>query len=170
MNKFSKYKYCPVCGEFLIDLQTIDNRKYFKCGECDVELYKSQKLGVIVLVELYDEIVLVKRNQEPFKGSWTTPAGFVEYDESPEQTAIRETKEETGLDITHPLLFGIYFDTDDPRGNTVSIAYTAKAISFETKINDEVSEIQAFEENYLPKNIQFESIKRVLEDYCGYKQ
>lgn len=69
-------------------------------------------------------ILLIQRASEPFKGLWALPGGFIEMDETLEQSARRELKEETGLEITGMAQLGAYGDPQrDPRGRTISVAY-----------------------------------------------
>ena len=88
---------------------------------------KYPKLAVDVLIA--DEkkgILLIKRKTEPFKGRYALPGGMVEYGETVEKAAVREVKEETGLDVELEGLLGVYSDADrDPRGHTVSIVFFA---------------------------------------------
>ncbi len=72
-------------------------------------------------------IVLIERKNEPH--GWALPGGMVDCGETTMATAIREAKEETGLDITQIEMLGLYDDPNrDPRGHTIGIVYTAKAI------------------------------------------
>lgn len=71
-------------------------------------------------------VLLIERANEPFKGCWAFPGGFMEMDEDAEACAIRELKEETGLQLEHMEQIGAFTDVDrDPRSRTVSIAYSA---------------------------------------------
>jgi 8-oxo-dGTP diphosphatase len=70
------------------------------------------------------EVLLSKRAREPFKGRWAFPGGFVDEDESLEDAAARELREETGLDGIRLEQIGAFGDPGrDPRGHTVSIAF-----------------------------------------------
>ena len=72
-------------------------------------------------------ILLVKRKNEPFKGMWALPGGFLEFNERTEDCAIREAKEETGLDVEIEKLIGVYSAPNrDPRGHTVTVAYLCR--------------------------------------------
>jgi len=76
-----------------------------------------------------NSVVLIRRKNPPFKGSWALPGGFVEYGETVELAAIRETKEETGLDIELDGMVGVYSDPHrDPRGHIISICFLGHKI------------------------------------------
>jgi len=71
------------------------------------------------------EILLIRRGSEPYKGMWALPGGFIGMDETLEQAAIRELKEETGLEFTHLEQFRTFDRVDrDPRHRTISIVFT----------------------------------------------
>jgi 8-oxo-dGTP diphosphatase len=73
------------------------------------------------------KIVLIRRNNPPFQGHFALPGGFVEVGETVEAAAIREAKEETGLDVRLLKLLGVYSDPlRDPRGHTVSVCFLAE--------------------------------------------
>lgn len=83
-------------------------------ADCVVWGYDGQKLNVL----------LIKRGQEPFQGKWAFPGGFMEMDESTEECAERELKEETGINALFVREIGVFSAVDrDPRGRVVSIAY-----------------------------------------------
>lgn len=72
------------------------------------------------------EVLLIKRDREPFKGLWAFPGGFVDKDESLERAAERELAEETGLSSIHFEQIGAFGDPGrDPRGHTVSVVFAA---------------------------------------------
>ena len=72
------------------------------------------------------KVLLIERGNEPYKGCWALPGGFLEMDETTEQCAIRELKEETGLDVERVRQIGAYSKVDrDPRGRNICVAYLA---------------------------------------------
>ncbi|USG99874.1 NUDIX hydrolase [Thermococcus argininiproducens] len=92
-----------------------------------VETYQCIGLTVDLVILYKNGIVLIQRRNEPYKGHWALPGGFVEYGEKVEDAAIREAKEETGLDVELIKLIGVYSDPNrDPRGHTVTTAFLAK--------------------------------------------
>jgi 8-oxo-dGTP diphosphatase len=71
-------------------------------------------------------VLLIRRKNEPFKGAYALPGGFVEIGETVEAACRREVLEETGLTVGQLRLLGIYSDPRrDPRGHTVSVVYMA---------------------------------------------
>lgn len=81
---------------------------------------------VVITKESNSRILLIQRANEPYKGYWAFPGGFMEMNETTEQCAIRELKEETGLDLREMKQIGCYSGVDrDPRGRTITVAYLA---------------------------------------------
>jgi ADP-ribose pyrophosphatase YjhB (NUDIX family) len=108
------------------------------------------------------KVLLAKRGIEPFKDWWDSIGGFVEEDESPQEAAIRETREETGLEIKIIEVIG----TGKAMYNDQSInpiAFLAEIISGTPKATDDVSELKWFDLKSLPDNIAFEGNRKVLD-------
>ncbi len=81
---------------------------------------------IVITKEPDPKVLLIERGDEPFKGCWAFPGGFMNMDETTEQCAIRELEEETGLHISEVHQIGAYSKVDrDPRGRTVTVAYLA---------------------------------------------
>jgi len=83
---------------------------------------------IVMTQEQEPKILLIQRRNEPFKGRWAFPGGFMNMDETTEECAIRELKEETGLEIKPENIFqiGAYSEINrDPRERTVTVAYLA---------------------------------------------
>jgi 8-oxo-dGTP diphosphatase len=91
--------------------------------------YRSPNLTVDGVLLEGNELLLIQRKHDPFKGLWALPGGFVEYGETTEEAILREMKEETGLIVRIGELVGVYSDPNrDPRGHTVSIVYLVERI------------------------------------------
>jgi 8-oxo-dGTP diphosphatase len=105
---------------------------------------ETPKLTVDVVIPRQDgKVVLIRRANEPFRGRWALPGGFVDVGETVEQAAIREIEEETGLQIELERLVGVYSDPErDPRGHNVSVAFFARPLdgSREPRGSDDASE------------------------------
>ena len=79
---------------------------------------------VVITNEQQPKVLLIQRGNEPFKGCWAFPGGFMDMDETTEHCAVRELKEETGLAVSDLHQIGAYSKIDrDPRGRTISVAY-----------------------------------------------
>ena len=81
---------------------------------------------IVITKEAEPKVLLIERGEEPFKGCWAFPGGFMNMDETTEQCAIRELEEETNLKVSEVHEIGAYSKVDrDPRGRTVTVAYLA---------------------------------------------
>ena len=82
---------------------------------------------VVITREAEPQVLLIQRGNQPFKGCWAFPGGFMNMDETTEQCAIRELEEETGLFVSELQQIGAYSKVDrDPRGRTVTVAYLVR--------------------------------------------
>ncbi|MDQ7835166.1 MAG: NUDIX hydrolase [Humidesulfovibrio sp.] len=121
-------------------------------------------LTVDVLVHLPGRgIVLVERKNPPH--GWALPGGFVDLGESCEAAAVREMREETGLEVELTSLLGVYSDpARDPRGHTASAVYTAQALNpDQLQAGDDAAKAQVFPLNSLPP-LAFDH-GRIVRDY-----
>ena len=90
-------------------------------------------------------LLLVRRGRPPFEGSWALPGGFVEYGETVEIACLRETKEETGVQVEIVKLCGVYSRPDrDPRGHTISIVFCCRPTAGEPAGGDDAAEARWF--------------------------
>ncbi len=103
--------------------------------------------------EATPRVLLIERGDEPYKGCWAFPGGFMNMDETTEQCAIRELEEETGLKVDDVRQIGTYSKVDrDPRGRTITVAYLAVIDeACEVKGQDDAAKAQWFYINDLPK-------------------
>ena len=108
---------------------------------------------VVIAKEKEPNVLLIQRGNEPFKGQWAFPGGFMNMDETTEQCAVRELEEETGLKVTNIKQIGAYSKVDrDPRGRTVTVAYLAIIDKVEdVKGGDDAAKAQWFPISNLPK-------------------
>jgi len=113
-----------------------------------------------------DHLLLVRRKNEPFKGLWAFPGGFVEWDEDLEHAAARELKEETGIEVKNLVQVGAFGKPGrDPRGRTVTVAYRAR-IDFQWPHPDSDAEEARWHPLYKLPNLAFdhsEILERALK-------
>jgi 8-oxo-dGTP diphosphatase len=115
------------------------------------------------------EILLVRRRIEPYRDHWGIPAGFQEYEETAAETAVRETLEETGLQIAIAGLFDVLFTRDDPRKRANLVVYMAKPVGGRLRAGDDALAAAFFAIDALPEPIAFENnrllIQRLLREH-----
>jgi 8-oxo-dGTP diphosphatase len=107
-------------------------------------------------------VYLIKRKNDPFKGMWALPGGFVEYGETVEHAVEREVKEETGLHVKITNLVGVFSDPKrDPRGHTVSVVFLAEPHGM-PKAGSDAKDIKRFALSQLP-HLAFDHEKIIHE-------
>lgn len=151
------YIYCPRCSaEFNSDEQPLH------CDQCGFEVYANPAPSTAIFVIKNNKILLAKRNNDPKKGGWDTPGGFLEVNETIEASAIREMKEETGLDIEITEIIGSEPDlyVDIP---ILTIGVTAKIIGGTMQAADDVASLHWINLKEIPEEIAFSSVKKLLD-------
>jgi 8-oxo-dGTP diphosphatase len=130
--------------------------------------YKIPKLTVDGILIDKKRVLLIKRKNEPFKGKWSLPGGFVEYGETVEHAVVREFLEETNLSTCIKELFGVYSEPNrDPRGHTITIVFLLEFKSGEIKSGDDAVDAKFFELNDLPElSFDHEKIIRDIIQRC----
>ncbi|NVJ25899.1 NUDIX hydrolase [Myxococcus sp. AM011] len=130
--------------------------------------YRNPKPTVDCIIELPGErIVLIRRANPPI--GWALPGGFVDEGEPLDAAAIREVKEETGMDVKLVEQFFTYSDPKrDPRQHTLSTVYIGTAEG-EPRGSDDAAEARTFTLDALPNDLCFDH-GTILSDYRAYKR
>lgn len=97
-------QFCPSCGAAL------PARPPVTCEQCGARHYRNAKPCAGALAVRGGKLLLVERASEPWRGRWDIPGGFCEFDEHPEETAVREVREETGLEVRVTGFLGMWLD------------------------------------------------------------
>jgi 8-oxo-dGTP diphosphatase len=124
---------------------------------------KGPALTVDVIIEMADGgIVLIERRNPPH--GWALPGGFVEYGETVEQAAVREAREETGLEVELVRQLHVYSDpARDPRSHTVSVVFIGRA-GGAPRGGSDAATARVFVRDELPAPIAFDHAA-ILDDY-----
>jgi ADP-ribose pyrophosphatase YjhB (NUDIX family) len=149
------------CGARLVRAKR-EGRVRHACRRCGWIYFKNPASASAVAIVSEGRVVLVKRRVPPHVGSWCLPAGFQEYDEGPEETAVREVKEETNLDIRLQRLHTVFFSTAHPGKNTVVHVYLGEKVGGAMRPGDDVSAVRLFPLDKLPSRIAFTSHLKVI--------
>jgi 8-oxo-dGTP diphosphatase len=142
MNDF---KYCPHCARPLAPNQD----GVPACPEGHYAAYVDVVAGAGVLPIKDGRVLIARRGQEPAKGAYEAVGGFMEPGETPEQTAIREAREETGLEVKLTRLLGVFPGQyrDKP---TINFYYLADVVSGEAAAADDVAALEWHDIDHLP--------------------
>ncbi len=131
------------------------------CPQCGWIHFVDPKVAAAVLIEQDNRVLLVRRVNEPFRGLWTLPAGFINGGEDPAEAAARECLEETGLRVQVTRVLNIISGKEHPRGADFIIVYQAAIISGELSPNDDVDAAEWFTRENLPQ-LAFRATQIVL--------
>jgi ADP-ribose pyrophosphatase YjhB (NUDIX family) len=133
------------------------------CDDCTFVLYLDPKVAVGTIVRTGGEIVLVRRAIEPGYGLWVFPGGYVDRGEPVEAAAVREAREECGLEVRLDGLVNIY---SYPNRTPVVIVYAATAVDGRLRPDEESLEARTFSLAQIPWDaLAFRSTAEALRDY-----
>jgi len=119
-------RFCPLCGGGLERRPVGPDRKIeMVCARCEFIYYLNQKVVAGTIPLEGDCILLTRRAIHPAHGKWTFPGGYVDWGETVEAAALRETWEETGLTVELGGLIGVY---SYPAAPVVIVVYGARVL------------------------------------------
>ena len=164
----SAFAFCPRDGTRLV-LTRIDGRERPTCAVCGFADFMHVQIGSNAIVEREGSVLLVRLNYGPRDGHWALPGGLVENDETTEEAAIRETKEETGFDVD---LDGLLASWMRPGYPILVVVYRAHITGGELRVApDEASEAAFFPRAELPPldEIAWPSTAHGLDAWRAYE-
>lgn len=128
--------------------------------------YRNPLPTVDIIIAVESGIVLIERRNPPL--GWAIPGGFVDYGESVEACAVREAREETGLDVHLTDLLYVYSRPDrDPRHHTLTTVFLATAEGYPVAADD-AKNAGVFGRDTLPDPLVFDHAA-ILADYFQYQ-
>lgn len=141
VHPLSVMQYCPKCGHAGF---VVNDERSKKCEKCGFTFYLNCATAVAGVIMKGESLLLTRRAEEPYKGMWDLPGGFVEFDETPEEALVREVKEELSLKIrvkhylfSHPNVYA--FSSVDVR--TTDLFFRCEVEGSESFVpSDDVSE------------------------------
>jgi ADP-ribose pyrophosphatase YjhB (NUDIX family) len=161
------YRYCPRCGGEL-ERRTLKPTEPERpvCTRCGFVFYIDPKIAVGTIIRTPSQrLVLVRRAIDPGYGKWVFPGGYVDRGETLVAAAIREAREECGLEVRLDGLVNIY---SYPGRAPVIIVYAATALGGTLAADEECLETAEFDTSMLPWNdLAFRSTRDGLQDYLA---
>jgi len=145
----------------------LPDRKSFKvCSDCGFVDFPSPKLVAGCLVIDAGRVLLLRRGIEPQIGKWTFPGGYVDLGETPAAAALRETREEVGMQVELGRVLGVYADPAHP---VAAVAvYLAKPGTEKASVTDEATEVRYFAPPDIPwHEIAFRTTHDALHDWLA---
>lgn len=159
----TQIKFCPQCGH------AVEQREAYGavrpvCPQCGRVHFVDPKVAVGLVIARQGQLLLVRRANDPEKGKWSVPAGFVDAGEDPARAAEREALEETGLQVRVTGLLDVHGRQGDTEGADILIVYRAEAIGGTLCPGDDAAEAGYFGPEALPE-LAFASTRRVVEQW-----
>lgn len=165
-------KFCARCGHAL-EMRTVEHRLRPVCPACGLIAYLNPPIAAGVIAERADgKIALVLRGENPGRGLWGLPAGFMEIDETAEEAARRECLEETGLEVELRGLFGVWsFKHEEKQTSGVLILYVARIVGGEPLAGSDSVEVKFFAPAEIPDEIlAFETHREAIKQWREMKK
>ena len=156
----SEVNYCPRCGT-AVTLAERFGRQRAVCPACGWIHFADPKVAAAILLEENGRVLLVRRVNEPYRGMWTLPAGFVDADEDPARAAERECLEETGLTARATAVLDVIAGREHPRGADFVIVYRGELLSGDLRAADDADQAGWFQRTELP-SLAFHATEIVL--------
>jgi 8-oxo-dGTP diphosphatase len=160
--------FCPRCGTALVTEDRF-GRLRPTCPACRWIYFPDPKVAVAALVCDQGKVLFVRRINEPKRGLWTLPAGFVDAGEDPAAAAERECREETGLNVRTTSLLDVIAGQVHSRGADILIVYQAEKNSGTLQPGDDADRAQFFDPGDLPP-LAFTSTQTILDSWQENKK
>jgi len=152
--------FCPRCGHRLERRQVYGAERPV-CPSCGRIHFIDPKVAVGVIIQDAGRLLLIKRGNDPERGKWSVPAGFVDAGEDPARAAEREAFEETGLRVRVTGLLDVYARLRSTDGADILIVYLAQVTSGELRPGDDAEAAAYFDLDDLPE-LAFASTSHIV--------
>jgi len=156
------FRYCPLCRTEM-KLREEGGIRRPHCPACGFVQYLNPAPAAAVVLQRDGKVCLVQRRFPPRAGKWTLPAGFVEYDEHPAESAVREVREETGLEVRLTGLLAVHQGILPPDHPVVLIVYRGEITGGDLRAGDDAEAVGFYPPDAPPGPIAFAGHRRVLE-------
>jgi 8-oxo-dGTP diphosphatase len=153
-------RFCPDCGTALTSAMHFGQSRP-TCPNCGWMYFADPKVAAGVILHERGRVLLVRRTNEPYRGRWTLPAGFVDAGEDPRRAAERECLEETGLTVRAGGVMDVIAGREHERGADFVVVYFAEILSGSVTPGDDADRAEWFELSALPP-LAFRATEEVM--------
>ncbi len=156
--------YCSKCGSKINEhVNKKDSVTALICKSCDAVYYDNPKIIVLSLIDCNGKVLLCKRAIKPRLGYWALPGGYMEKNETVEEAAQRETKEETGVVVEK---LHLYTMVSCPKINQVYFVFRGSVTSDYIEIGEESLDAKFYAECDVPwDSLSYKIMNKVLDWY-----
>lgn len=161
------HRFCTRCATPLVvePVGYDGGKEHPVCPACGFVVWDDPKVAALTVIAWEDGILLGRRTQSPGKGRWSFPSGFVDRGEVLEEAALREVREETGLDVDITGLIGVYSERGNP---VIVVAFAAEPRGGQLQADDDLTELRGYDPNHLPE-MAFPHDTRIVRDWLALR-
>ena len=162
--------FCVNC-DVPLEARLVEGRDVEACPECGFVLWRDPKVVTMIIVQDRDgRVVVGRRSIEPAYGLWCLPGGYVNDDEHPADSAVRECREEICAEVEITELLGVYHIRRREAPSMVGIAYRARLCPGEVAVaGAEMLEVGSFPPGRLP-DLAFTSHREAMRDWLRRRE
>ena len=139
----------------------LDLAQYEPCPYCG--RYANRGVSIDAVIINGGKVLLIQRGVEPNKGFWGTPGGYIEWDESAEETVKREVKEETNLDAEDVRLVSVHSEPTRHPHQVINLVFLVKVKEGEVKHGDDAQDAKWFDLDKLPDQMALDHKRNIQE-------
>jgi 8-oxo-dGTP diphosphatase len=165
---FEEIRFCVRCSSEL-ELAERFGAVRPVCPRCEWIYFADPKVAAAAFIVRKGEVLLVRRANDPQRGLWTLPAGFIDAGEDPQKAVVRECLEETGLNVRVTGLYDVLSGLEHTRGANILIVYRATVTGGTLQASDDVDQAGYFRLDLLPP-LAFSTTQKVIDRWLKTKE
>jgi 8-oxo-dGTP diphosphatase len=139
-EKIPAYKFCPVCAQTLT-VKMHGGKKRPACPACGFVHFHNPSPVISILIHQDERFILGRRKNEPMKGKWAIPSGYIEFNDNFLATAVQEAKEETGLEVKVTSILNVVSSFYSPDFHFLGLYFSAEVTGGELKSTDDMDDV-----------------------------
>lgn len=161
IGNIETFRFCPICTCHLTTM-VLDGTPRLHCKNCGFIRFRNPSPSAGTIAIMNNRIVMIQRGRPPSKGKWAFPSGFIEIGETPEEAALREMEEESGVTGRILDLIGVYYEDSEVWGDLLVIMYLVEVTGGELRAGDDADDVRLSTRTEVP-NFKFTSFRRSWE-------